>query len=177
MNNKPKKYLYIINNKKEAGLIEFPGAFDLPEKKNIKGTLYYKTDRVRRTKNFDAIIYTEHPCTLDLSEFSIPIEETSEINLPTINKDVDPAKNLERDFSSNKEQQNKPVEDVSKPVFYAIKCNGLYYTNDPQNPTPTLFVSEKTAKKIANKIPFYKEEGYEIVIFQEIRKSLIVEGK
>lgn len=155
-----KQYLYIINNKKEAALLEFPAKFDAPSKRVVNKVTYYKTDRVRRTKNYEALIYTELPCTLNLDDFSIPLEEST---VPEVEKVVNAPE--VRDSI----ETNQPTYNPNSVSYYAVRCGGQFSTgaNSSSLPTPRLYLSAKNAKKAADKVPLYVSEGYEIVQFTE----------
>lgn len=174
---KPKQLLYIVNNKKEAAIITFPAVFTAPNRKEIKGVTYFKTDRIKKTADGDAILYTEHPCTLDLDKFSIPAPTEEPQPIPQ-----EPIFNTQEEIQNPQVENNYVAkatygEDPNKVSYYAISCHGQYYTENPQLPTPTLYISVKAAKKTVSKVAFYKEEGYEIVAFQEVAVKETVEGK
>ncbi len=161
--------LYIISNEKKVALIEFPKAFDIPEKRVVNNVTYYKTNRVRKTKNYEAIIYTEMPCTLDLDEFSIPLEESAiEKDLPKTSPNT----------QTTKQSALETVIDPDKPSYYAVRCAGQFSTgaNSSSLPTPRLYLSAKNAKKAAKQIPLYKSEGFEIVKFVEVEVTEKVRG-
>jgi hypothetical protein len=165
-----KQFLYIINNKKEAALLEFPAKFAAPSKRVVNKVTYYKTDRVRRTKNYEALIYTELPCTLNLDDFSIPVEESTVPEAEAVVNTPAP-----RDSG----QTNEPTYNPNSVSYYAVRCGGQFSTgaNSSSLPTPRLYLSAKNAKKAADKVPLYKSEGYEIVKFTEVGVVETVEGE
>ena len=177
---KPKQLLYLVSNNKEACIISFPAAFTPPPKRENKGITYFKTDRIRLTPDGPATLYTEHPCTLDLDKFSIPAPSPETV--PQEPMPQEPVFNTQEEVQNPQTVNNYVAnatygEDPNKVSYYAISCHGQYYTENPQLPTPTLFISEKAAKKVASKIPFYKEEGYDIVSFQDVGIKDSIAGK
>lgn len=80
-----KQYLYVIDNNSRGAIIEFPASFVLPEKRKVKDKWFFKTDRIRRTKDYDAVIYTEKNCRLNLDEFAVSIDEIkNELKNPVV---------------------------------------------------------------------------------------------
>lgn len=65
-----KKLIFVVNNNGNGAVIEFPAGFEYPKRKTVKGEDYFITDRVRKTPNGDARIYTERNCSLDLEKYA-----------------------------------------------------------------------------------------------------------
>ena len=72
MNNK--QHMVVINNRSNAAVLPFPDRLELPEKREVNGVKFYKTNRKKTFPDYVAVIYTENPCTIDLDAFADPIE-------------------------------------------------------------------------------------------------------
>lgn len=86
-----RKYLFILNNDGEGGLLEFPGRLDYPPQRYVGQTMYYNSGVMRRTYENESMIYTEKNCTLDLSLYTgePELNKLAELSTNTTNAAVE----------------------------------------------------------------------------------------
>lgn len=74
----PEQYIFIINNRELGALVPFKAKFLTPNKFVNKNTTFYKTDYKTVQNGYEATIYTEKPCKIDLTKYIKTDEPTEE---------------------------------------------------------------------------------------------------
>jgi hypothetical protein len=86
-----KQFLFILNNNGEGALVPWPKAFIIPDHKVVGKTTFYNSGRKRITSQYEATIFTEQICKVNLDDYagdSIPEKENVESTTATEDKRI-----------------------------------------------------------------------------------------